>query len=435
MAGAESTGGDTRLGPEALAPLLTALDLAQPLLTAADTTLRVFPVDEAEADTFDARAVDRCNEVLARLGAAHRLTVPRFVAPAPESPSGLEVALSNLCDLELGSWRPLADSAGELPGPGAGDATGTVRTLRSGSAALPDSHRVTPHGLPPFESFAAGDPGDEAIVLVPPCGVPAGLFAPWLDRLSARHRVITYENPYLFGDWASLPTPRGDFAEEIAQLVAVVEEYGPGRVHLVGICGGAPVALAAAARLGDRVGSSTMLHPDLNFGPGVTRTPFQTQFQGLLAGAGSSPARAREVLTMFLDPNMLFGVPTRLAPFVLYPYGDLELFHRYARLNDALMAYDANEAARRAGSRTLIVTSRTDRMTHPDTARHLHELVAGSTLEERPTGSHHDILAPDDEMFTLIQAFIDEATHRSGSAPDPRPASAPAPALAAGSPP
>ncbi|WP_405879919.1 alpha/beta hydrolase [Streptomyces sp. NBC_01136] len=430
MAGAENTGGGTRLGPEALAPLLTVLDLAQPLLAAADTTLRVFPADEAEAAALDARAVDRCNEVLAHLGAAHDLTVPRFVAPAPDAPSSLEVALSNLCDLELGSWRPLADSAGELPEPGTGGAVGSagsVGPVRSGSAALPGRHRVTVPGLPPFESFAAGDPGDEAIVLVPPCGVPAGLFAPWLDRLSARHRVITYENPYLFGDWASLSTPSGDFAEEIAQVAAVAGEYGPGRVHLIGVCGGAPVALAAAALLGDQVGSLTMLHPDLNFGPGVTRTPFQTQFHGLLAGAGRSPSRAREVLSMFLDPNMLFGVPPRLAPFVLYPYGDIELFHRYARLNDALMAYDAGEAAREAGSRTLIVTSRTDRMTHPDTARHLHELVPGSRLEERAAGSHHDILVPDDEMFTLIQAFIDDATHASGPAP--------APALAAGSPP
>ncbi|MEU9453927.1 alpha/beta hydrolase [Streptomyces sp. NPDC048277] len=430
MAGTEHPA-DGGAGGTALAALLTVLDLAQPLLTAADGTLRVFPTDEAEAAALDARAVARCDEVLARLGAAHGLTAPRFTAPAPDTPSSLEVALSNLCDLELGgpgAWRALADASAGAPG-----------SVRSGAAALPGAHRVTAPGLPAFDSYAVGDPGDEAIVLVPPCGVPATLFAPWLDRLSARHRVVTYENPYLFGDWASLPTPSGDFAEEIAQTLAVVEEYGPGPVHLIGVCGGAPVALAAAARLGDRAGSLTMLHPDLNFGPGATRTPFQTQFQGLLAGAGRNPARAREVLTMFLDPNMLFGVPVRLAPFVLYPYGNLELFHRYARLNDALMAYDANDAAHRTAARTLIVTSRTDRMTPPDTARHLHALVPGSTLEERPTGSHHDILFPDDEMFALLQSFVDEATTRTGAAttaPAPSaPASAPAPALTVGSPP
>lgn len=407
MAGAEHTGSGT--GPQALAGLLTVLDLAQPLLRAAGTVPRVFPADEAEAAALDAGAVHRCNEALAHLGAAHGLTVPRFTAPVPDGPSSLEVALSNLCELEFGSWRPLAESAGPWPDEPAGHP-------RSGSAALPSARRVTADGLPPFETFAAGEPGAETVVLVPPCGVPAGLFAPWLDRLCARHRVVTYENPYLFGDWAAQPTPSGDFAEETAQATAVAQAYGAERVHLIGVCGGAPVALAAAARLGARTASLTMLHPDLNFGPGVTRTPFQTQFQGLLAGAGRSPDRAEEVLSMFLDPNMLFGVPPRLAPFVLYPYGDLELFHRYARLNDALMAYDARQAASAAPSRTLIVTSRTDRMTHPDTARHLHELVPGSTLEERPTGSHHDILVPDEEMFAKIQGFIDTATGLPGTA-------------------
>ncbi|MFF7180201.1 alpha/beta fold hydrolase [Streptomyces sp. NPDC008121] len=379
--------------------VVEALELCQPLLGSARETLRVFPANGRDADAFGPEDVERCNDVLAGIGASYGLTVPRFVWPAPDKPSSLEVALSNFLDLEPGGRQPVAGRSGEPSGGTAGLA---------GLASLPGRRRIRAEGLPPFDSFSAGapSPDGEAVVLVLPCGVPAALFRPWLDELSEERQVVTYENPYLFGDWESLDTPAGDFAEEVALVGALLGEYGLRRAQLIGICGGAPVALAAAAEFGDRVETLTVLHPDLNFGEGVMRTPFQKQFQGLLSGAASGTRRAREVLDLFLDPNMLFGVPTRLAPYILYPYGDVELFHRYARLNNALMAYDANEAARRIGQRVLIATSRTDRMTHPETAHHFHGLVAGARVSERDSGSHHDILIPDQEIYAMIREFI-----------------------------
>ncbi|MFE5486105.1 alpha/beta fold hydrolase [Streptomyces sp. NPDC056527] len=378
--------------------VVEVLELCQPLLGAAAETLRVFPAGERAAEEYGPEAVARCNEVLTALGSAYGLTVPRFVSPAPESPSSLEVALSTYCDLELGSWRPVAESSGEWDMPADGLA---------GLAALPGHRRIEAEGVPAFDSFATGPAGDEAIVLVLPSGVPATLFRPWLEELSTDRLVVTYENPYLFGQWRALDTPEADFAEETALVGALLTAYGLRRAHLVGICGGAPVALDAAAAFGARVETLTVLHPDLNFGAGVMRTPFQKQFQSVLAGAASGPRRARETLNLFLDPNMLFGVPPRLAPYVLYPYGDAELFHRYAKQNHALMAYDANDAARRVGQRVLIATSRTDRMTHPETAHHFGELIAGeATVVERDSGNHHDILIPDAEIYTMLREFI-----------------------------
>ncbi|MET9434115.1 alpha/beta hydrolase [Streptomyces sp. NPDC006551] len=378
--------------------VVDVLELCQPLLGSARETLRVFPAHDRDGAGFAPEDVERCNEVLAGIGAAYGLTVPRFVWPAPERPSSLEVALSNFCDLELGGWQPVADRSGDPAGGAAGLA---------GLAALPGRRRIEAEGVPAFDSFSAGPAGGEAIVLILPSGVPATLFRPWLEELSADRLVITYENPYLFGEWRSLDTPEGDFAEEIDLVGALLAEYGPTRAHLIGICGGAPVALAAAAEFGDRVETLTVLHPDLNFGEGVMRTPFQKQFQSVLAGAASGPRRARDTLTLFLDPNMLYGVEPRLAPFILYPYGDEELFHRYAKQNYALMAYDANEAARRLRQRVLIATSRTDRMTHPETAHHFGGLVSGEvTVAERESGTHHDILIPDQEIYAMLRKFI-----------------------------
>jgi pimeloyl-ACP methyl ester carboxylesterase len=186
----------------------------------------------------------------------------------------------------------------------------------------------------------------------------------------------------------------------------VLHDHGIQRAHLIGICGGAPIALAAAAELGPRVASVVVCHADLNFGAQVPRTPFQQQFQGFLCDAATSLERAKAVLDMFLDPNMLFGMPAPLAPFIVYPYCDLELFYRYAKINHGLMAYNASEVARRLDQRVLIVTSRTDRMTHPASSYYLHRIVNDSELSERETGSHHDVLLPDQELFTTILEFV-----------------------------
>jgi len=385
--------------------LADALELCQPLMSSSRTTLRVFPGGEqgaAEGAGFDGAAVTRCNEVLTAIGASRGLAIPQFVSPAPARPSSLEVAISNLCELEAGGWREIAAAP---RGP-------VLARERSGIdlVAPPASRPVEPAGSPRFESFSCGDRSDEAIVVIPPCGVPAALFRPWLTALSADHLVVTYENPYLFGDWDALPVPSGEIASEVAYVGAVLQAYGIARAHLIGICGGAPIAVAAAADLGDRVASLIVGHGDLNFGAEIPRTPFQRQFQGLLGEARSSLARAREVLDLFLDPNILFGIPARLAPFILYPYGDPGLFYRYARINHGLMVHDASDAARRLDQRLLVLTSRTDRMTHPATAHHLHRTVRGSTLVERDTGTHHDILIPSEDLFAAIRGFIDAPT-------------------------
>lgn len=396
----ESAGEGGAIRPdEPLRALAEVLGRCQPLLTSGRTALRVFPADGHEGAALGPEAVARCNGVLAAIGAAYGYAVPRFVWPAPERPSSLEVALSNVCALEVGSWESVAGSSGQW-----------APAVRTEPGDLPERRYVEAGALPRFEGFSRGEPGGEAVVLIPPCGVPAALFDPWLRALAADRLVVTYENPYLFGEWESLPAPSGDFAQETAFVGALLKEYGISRAHLIGICGGAPVALAAAAEYSPGVASLIVCHPDLNFGPQVARSPFQRQFQGFLSEAGADPRRAREVLDLFLDPNMLFGVPKKLAPFILYPYGDLELFHRYAKLNYALMAYDASDAARRFDQRLLILTSRTDRMTHPAAAHHLHRMVPGSVLSERDSGNHHDILLPTPDLFAALQDFLDADT-------------------------
>jgi pimeloyl-ACP methyl ester carboxylesterase len=389
--------------PEArLSGLITDLTLCQPLICAATVPLRTFPAHGGP--DLDDEGLARCVPVLDAIGAAGGLATPQVVAGAPGDVSSLDVALSRYLDPDGDLWPAIAACpVDRVPAVVAGQDTTTT----------PARHRIAGYGTPRFTTFTRGDSDADAVVIVPPCGVPATAFHPFLIALSDRYLVLTYENPYLFAERGTLNEPMGDLDEDAAMVRAALDEHGIARAHLVGICGGAPVALAAAGH--PAVVSVTVCHPDLNFGAAVERSRFQKHFQGMLAEARSSGGRTAETHRLFLDPDSLFGIPERLAPFILYPYADVELFRRYATINHGFMAYDANAAASELDRPLLILTSASDRMTHPAGARRLHELVAGSVLQERDSGSHHDVLLPTPVLFDTIRTFVGSvAAARSG---------------------
>ncbi|MBK7539876.1 MAG: alpha/beta hydrolase [Myxococcales bacterium] len=396
---------EERRSPQGRSPahrLAQGLDLCQPLLAACAPQLRLYPkLDASASAVFDVDAVAVANRLVTAVAQRYALPAPVFVWPPPEDPNALEAALCAYCELGVEDWRALVSDPHAL----------------AEVAALPDFGQeerrlVEVDGHPPVITYSqgpAGPAGKDAIVIVPPCGVPARLFRPWFAALGARHRVVTYENPYLFGDWRQAPEPRLEVAAEGELVAGVLRGLGIERAHLVAICGGAPIALATSMLAPERVASVAMCHGDLFFGPQTQRTPFQLQFQGLLREVTSGAVRARSLYEMFLDPALHYSVPTPLAPFVLVPYADLALFRRYAGINYALMAYDSTPAATALACPVLLVTSRSDRMTHPAASYQAQSLIQGSRLWERDAGNHHDALLPNADLFAALAQFALEA--------------------------
>ncbi|MNQ51324.1 putative aminoacrylate hydrolase RutD [compost metagenome] len=386
-----------------LVQLAEVLAHCQPLLAASSTTLRIFPVINTAGDASSFRAEDseRCNEILRAIGLHYSLVVPCFVWPTPLNASSLETALSKFLLANLIDWKKLAGI----------EKSNTLDAALS-MTALPEQSRrktLSPNNSPALTTFTLGTPTNEAIIFVLPCGMPPMFFHSWMKGLSQNHFVIMFENPYLFGDWRSLAEPACEITTEIEHIQSIILGYKLKRAHLIGICGGAPIAIAAAAVCTNRITSIFVLHGDLNFGPETPRTPFQRQFQSLLSEASTSLKHAAEVHSLFMDPAMLFRVPTELAPFILYPYADVGLFHRYAKINFALMAYDATAAAQQLELPMLIVANGKDRMTHPGASLMLHRLVNGSRLQEREAYSHHDALLINTDMLATITKFVGEA--------------------------
>ncbi len=84
--------------------------------------------------------------------------------------------------------------------------------------------------------------------------------------LGENHFVITWESRLLFEDLTADQEWAYDVDAHVADLFAVMDHYGVQYAHLMGLCGGAVVAIAAAAKRRDRVQSLSLWHGDYELG-------------------------------------------------------------------------------------------------------------------------------------------------------------------------
>ena len=70
------------------------------------------------------------------------------------------------------------------------------------------------------------------------------------------------------------------------------------------------------------------------------------------------------------------------------------------------MSFNATKSAQAITQPMMIITSRDDRMTHPGASHLLHQIIGSSSLWERESGSHHDVLLGNQEIFTSILPLL-----------------------------
>jgi 3-oxoadipate enol-lactonase len=261
---------------------------------------------------------------------------------------------------------------------------------------------ISSDGLP-LSVYSAGS-GDEAVVVVPACGMPAALAESWMRFLARDRRVLAWESRGLFGA-ADCPGDYAvDTATQAADLLTVMDHYGVHRAHVVGLCGGAVIALAAAALEPDRISSLSLWHGAYEFASGSPRTKFQNDLIELMAIAAHSRAAARSVQTAFCQVA-LTNTPAGLAHLVLYPYANPELFYRYCRLNGALATTDVEQYLTMVRQPTLVVTSQDDETAHPQGSRQVASVLRNARLRVETHGDHSTLFHADN-LMTVAADFI-----------------------------
>jgi pimeloyl-ACP methyl ester carboxylesterase len=262
---------------------------------------------------------------------------------------------------------------------------------------------VSPDGLP-LNVYSAG-PGGEAVVVVPACGMPASLAESWMRYLARDRRVLAWESRGIFGAADQHGDYAVDTAAQAADLFTVMDHYGVASAHVVGLCGGAVIALAAAASAPGRVRSLSLWHGAYEFASGSQRTKFQNDLIELMTIAAHSRAAARSVQATFCQVA-LTNTPADLAHLVLYPYTSPELFYRYCRLNGTLARTDVEQYLTRVKQPTLVVTSEDDETAHPQGSRQVAGGLRNGRLWVEPHGDHSSLFQAGNPLMQVAVDFI-----------------------------
>lgn len=263
----------------------------------------------------------------------------------------------------------------------------------------------------PLNVYTAGR-GDDVVVIIPACGMPAALVESWIRFLARDRRVLTWESRGLFGAIDQRSDYAVDIVVQTADLFAVMDHCAVSRAHVLGLCGGAVIALAAAADRPESISSLSLWHGAYSFAGGSPTTTHQHGIVELMTMAARSRAAAQAIHAAFCQVA-LKSTPADVAHFVLYPYASPELFYRYCRLNSGITSTDVEQYLAHVKQPTLVVTSEDDQIAHPAGSKRVAVGLPNSWLRVAATGDHISLFYADETLLRIADDFI--SRHETGS--------------------
>ncbi|MFF9350164.1 alpha/beta fold hydrolase [Streptomyces sp. NPDC014734] len=271
------------------------------------------------------------------------------------------------------------------------------------------AYLTTPDGVR-LRVRSAGDPARSAVLIASACGMPVGLCDAWVRFLARDHHVLTWETRGLSDGGCEISEGAFDalghqVADQVEDMKAVLDHFQVGRAHVMGLCGGATLALRMAAEHPGPVASLSLWHGDFELGPDSPRSGHQRNLQALLDIAVESRQSATTVHAALLQ-NARAGLPPDIAHLVLHPYRDAETFYRYARLNGALMSEDVRAVLPGIAVPALVVTSEDDRTTHPAGSRGVAAALPHAQLHVEPHGDHISLFAAGTPVTDAARRFL-----------------------------
>uniref|UniRef100_UPI003BEEEC52 alpha/beta fold hydrolase n=1 Tax=Burkholderia arboris TaxID=488730 RepID=UPI003BEEEC52 len=340
----------------------------------ADAVLRLVPLERQLPVPLGIPA--DAPATLDALFAAAGMRPPRRIAPDATPDALAQVAL-----------RVLA-GAGPLPeaGRSPADALAAARVRALDGAGTRRIVRA-PDGVP-LPAFHAGrSNAAHPVLLIGAPGMPAELTAGWLRGFGASRPVAGWETRGMFG---SLDRRVDGLAidDQVGDAAAVLDDAGWDDAHVVGICGGAMLALAFAARHPRRARTLTLWFGDLDLGAAAPKTDHQRNLQALMEMVTSNQVSAQALRGVLV--GFMAGLSdSDLAPLVLYPFANDVLLERYCRMNHPIMSTDCRPYLARITAPCLVGYGEHDTTTHPEGSRTLAALL-GAELVPIPGASHLD---------------------------------------------
>lgn len=387
----------------------------KPLAGVLERPVRVAAVSGSRTGDAAPRAAVEAGEGLVEVLGAGRLldrVAARLGVPQLEARPGLAMADLDVFERAVSHRLGHAldgEPAPEVPAESLGEvdevADETLRGVVPGNCARAE---VCSFDGALLRAYALGEPRDRAVVIASACGGPVELSEPWMRRLAQEHFVVTWESRGLFGEAEGFDGLAHDLAAQAGDLVAVMDHFGVAGGHLMGLCGGAMIVLAAAAARPERATSLSLWYGDYELGRDCPKTAYQKDLKDFLSMSAEDRTIAASLRGVFCRSLLSTPLPD-LAHLTLYPYANDELLFRYARLSGGIMEKDVTPLLGRVVQPALVVTSRDDTKAHPEGSRLVAAGLANSTLHVEPHGDHITLFHAEPAITELAARFIAEA--------------------------
>lgn len=287
--------------------------------------------------------------------------------------------------------------------------------LHSFAGCFPPRDVTSAEGVS-LRTYASRGSRASAVLLVPPCGMPAPLLKSWMQFWSHDHFVMTWESRGLFPPQLPFDAAQASVDLQVEDLVQVLDSYGVERAHVMGSCGGAVIALAAAAQRPERVSSLSLWHGAFHLGGDAAKTEHERNLAALLQLAAADRKGASAIRSLLCQRSST-SVPAEIALQVLYPFANDELMHRYALLNGALLMKDVRPLLSSVTQPSLVVTSERDTTAHPEASHRVAERLPHALLHVEPEGDHLSHFRAEARAIRIAASFLSSRT--PSAAPHP----------------
>jgi 3-oxoadipate enol-lactonase len=239
------------------------------------------------------------------------------------------------------------------------------------------------------------------VVLSNSLGATRGMWDPQVPALAERFRVVTYDTR---GHGES-PAPDGPYTLDdlVDDLVALLDEVGAERAHVVGLSLGGMTAMRLAAREPERVDLLAVLCTSAKVDP----QPFLDRARAVRA-AGTATL-APTVVGRWLTPPYAAGHPdlvARLEAMIATADDD-----GYAACCEVVAHMDLRADLGRIAVPTLVVSAAEDQALPPEHQRVIAEGIRGAELLTVSPGAHLANLEQPLQVTGALLAHLDAGGH------------------------
>jgi aminoacrylate hydrolase len=254
-----------------------------------------------------------------------------------------------------------------------------------------------------FDVHESGRPGAPTVLLSSGLGGTAGYWAPQLAALTARYRVVTYDQAGTGRNKRDLPDGHG-IAAMADEALAVLEGTQTATAHFVGHALGGLVGLELAIRHPGRLRSLTVVNGWAK-AHAHTRRCFDMRLALLKHEGPAAYVRAQPI---FLYPaDWLARNAERAAQEEAHGLAAFQGTDTLSRRIAALLTFDATPHLATLRLPVLIAAARDDVLVPCSMSEQLASALPDATIDIAPWGAHAINVTEPDAFNATLLAFLD----------------------------